>query len=189
MLFLNWRSAILLFSAAQVAYSIPAVAADTAELQYLEITQSVQDDHNTVPLIAGKRTFLRAFFDYNAAAPAKKERGTVELRRPSGATRTLDNLVSISTEFDPALNGKLDPKRAVLDRSLVFELPIDWTSAGDLSVNLTGIRLENGTQVDCKCGQARVLTFRDAAPVRVVLLGLRFNRGAKSYVPREIDVA
>jgi hypothetical protein len=187
MFFLKCSAAILCFSLTQFASSIQVGAADTAVLQYLEITQSVQDDHNSVPLIAGKRTFLRAFFDYKAPAPAKKVRGAVELRRSSGATRTLDNLVSISTELDPALNGKLDPKRTALDRSLVFELPVDWTSAGDLSVNLTGIRLEDGTQIDCKCGQARTLTFRDAAPVRVVLLGMRFSRGGKSHVPREID--
>jgi hypothetical protein len=36
-----------------------AVVADSVQLQHIEITQTVQDVEQSVPLIAGKRTFVR----------------------------------------------------------------------------------------------------------------------------------
>jgi hypothetical protein len=164
------------------------LAADSVELKHVEVTQSVQDASNSVPMIAGKRTFVRAFLDYTASAPAQKVRGTIELRRPTGAVLTIDSMSTVATLLDPALNGKLDAKRKVLDQSLVFEIPVDWTSVGDLSVSLNMVKLDNGVHLMCaKCDEKTTIRFGQAAPARIVLLGMRYTRGGKTFVPRDID--
>src|SRR5450432_191904 len=153
------------------------LAADSVELKHVEVTQSVQDASNSVPMIAGKRTFVRAFLDYTASAPAQKVRGTIELRRPTGAVLTIDSMSTVATLLDPALNGKLDAKRKVLDQSLVFEIPVDWTSVGDLSVSLNMVTLDNGVHLMCaKCDEKTTIRFGQAAPARIVLLGMRYTR-------------
>src|SRR4051812_34908268 len=43
---------------------VQADAGPRVEVQHIEVTQSVQDDRNSVGLIAGKRTFVRVFVDY-----------------------------------------------------------------------------------------------------------------------------
>jgi len=165
-----------------------ARAGDQVELQHIEVTQSVQDNQNSVPLIAGKRTFVRVFVDYAAPAAAQKVRGTIELRRQTGAVQTVDNLSNSSTTLDPAQNGNLEAKRNVMDRSLLFELPIEWASPGDVSVSLNSVKLENGTPLNCtKCDEKVNIKFGQAAPMRVLLLGMRYTRTAKTFVPRDID--
>ncbi len=165
-----------------------AAAGDRVEVQHIEVTQSIQDGRNSVGLIAGKRTFVRVFVDYVASAPAPGVRGTLELRRQTGATQSVDSVSSISTVLDPAQNAKLDVKRKVMDRSLVFELPAEWTAPGELSVSLSSVKAVDGVALSCaKCDVKETLRFGQAAPVRVVLLGLRYTRGGKVYLPRDID--
>jgi hypothetical protein len=165
-----------------------ARAGDHIELQHVEVTQGIQDSHNSVALIAGKRTFVRVFVEYTAPTPIQKVRGTIELRRQSGSVQTVDSFGGIPTTLDPAQNGNLDAKREVMDRSLLFELPIEWTSSGDVSVSLASVKLENGATLNCtKCDERVSFKFGQAAPMRVVLLGMRYTRGGKTLVPRDID--
>ncbi len=165
-----------------------AASGPRVEVQHIEITQGIQDHQNSVGLIAGKRTFVRIFVDYVAAAPASGVRGTLELRRQAGAARSVDSIGAISTVFDPAQNGKLDVKRRVTDRSLVFELPAEWTVPGELSLSLSSVKASDGAALECaKCDVKESLKFGQASPVRIVLLGMRYVRNAKTYVPRDID--
>lgn len=168
--------------------STAAHSAEKVDVQFLETTQSVQDDRNSIGLIAGKRTFVRAFVDYHGAAAASKVRGTIELRRAAGGIRTIDSLASIETTFDPAENGKLDIKRKKLDHSLVFEIPLDWSAVGEIAISLTSVSLHDGTRLVCtNCDNGISATFKQAAGVKVVLLGLSYKRGGKTFVPRDVD--
>lgn len=170
------------------AFSTTARSADKVELRFLETTQSVQDDRNSIGLIAGKGTFVRAFVDYHAGAAASKVRGTIELRRPAGSIRTIDSLASVETTLDPAENGKLNLKRKKLDHSLVFEIPPEWSTPGDVAISLTGVSLHEGTRLDCtNCDKGITATFKQAAGVKVVLLGMSYKRAGKTFVPRDVD--
>ncbi|WP_008558378.1 hypothetical protein [Bradyrhizobium sp. CCGE-LA001] len=168
--------------------STSARSADKVDLQFLETTQSVQNDRNSIGLIAGKRTFVRAFVDYHGAAAVSKVRGTIELKRAAGGVRTIDSLDSVETTLDPSENGKLDVKRKKLDHSLVFEIPLDWSTVGEVAISLTGISLHDGTRLVCtNCDKGTTATFLQAAGVKVVLLGLSYKRAGKTFVPRDVD--
>ncbi|QIP02986.1 hypothetical protein [Bradyrhizobium symbiodeficiens] len=165
-----------------------ARSAEKVDVQFLETTQSVQDDRNSIGLIAGKRTFVRAFVDYHGTSAASKVHGTIELRRAAGAVRTIDSLASVETTLDPSENGKLDIKRNRLDHSLVFEIPPDWNTVGDVTISLTGVSLHDGTRFVCtNCDKGTTATFKQGAAVRVVLLGLSYKRAGKIFVPRDVD--
>ncbi|MCK1523384.1 MULTISPECIES: hypothetical protein [unclassified Bradyrhizobium] len=167
---------------------VAAAAGPRVEVQHIEITQGIQDHRNSVGLIAGKRTFVRIFVDYAAPATASGVRGTLELRRQAGAARSVDSIGGLTAVLDPAQNGKLDVKRRVADRSLVFELPADWTVPGDLSLSLSSVKASDGAILDCgKCDLKENLKFGQASPVRIELLGMRYVRNAKTHVPRDID--
>ena len=69
-----------------------AVVADGVQLQRIEITQTVQVVEQSVPPIAGKRSFVRVYFDWKATAIARNVDGTIELQRADGSVLTLDSL-------------------------------------------------------------------------------------------------
>ncbi|MCK1284727.1 hypothetical protein IVB41_12455 [Bradyrhizobium sp. 44] len=183
---MRWNLVVLVTA---VLSSTAAFSAEAINVQFLEVTQSVQDDRNSIGLIAGKRTFVRAFVEYHGASAASKVRGTIELKRAAGGVRTIDSLPSVETTLEPSENGKLDMKRKKLDRGLVFEIPQDWTGVGELAISLTGASFHNGTRLACSdCDKKGVaVSFKQGAGVRVVLLGMSYKRSGKTFAPRAVD--
>ena len=142
------------------------------ELLGLEVTQVVQDLSNSVPLVADKKTFIRAYV-----------RTT---RLQSGAVMSA-NLVG--TNSGGVFNGRLSPsnpggtvkvvekpQRSQLVDSFYFELPPDWIKAGNLQ-----FRFESSdsfltcSEPDSAPNCAATVTFNTVNPFSIKLLALTFT--------------
>lgn len=169
--------------------TFPATAAaEGVSVQHIEVTQGIQDIDHTVPMIAGRRTFVRIFFTYNGSSVERNLRGTAELRRADGSTKSVDSITSYQSVFDPDFNAKLIEKRKVIEQSLLFELPGDWTIPGTISIRPDSVKRKDGAPVSCtNCSEFRTVMFGAAAPIRIQLIGLRYTRNGKTLEPRPID--
>lgn len=107
----------------------------------VEVVQTVQDDAQDVPLIAGKATAVRAYVR--------------QLNRPealiSGVTvflRAFRNGVEIAQSpqraINPAIQARPQPDRSNPQHSLIFVLPQSWTTAGTIELRAE-LRIPPGT--------------------------------------------
>ena len=134
-----------------VALSLPSLAqAQTPQvtLVAVEVTQAIQkidptdpwNGSNTVPLIANRQTYVRAYFDVKQPSSGSisfsgvlvgKLNGTPLVSQPSAA--------QVTVNFNE--NNQLTIKRNDLSKSLYFSLPDDWVSkAGELKLS---VQVEN----------------------------------------------
>jgi hypothetical protein len=114
----------------------PAVAANQFEITGTEITQGIQDTANNVPLIIGRRTFVRVYVrSLGAAIPGVtatlSATGQIPCTPgtcpplPTSAERTI--LIPINS-VGPRITVRPNPKRANLNDSFLFELPSEWVN-------------------------------------------------------------
>lgn len=103
------------------------------EVTGIEVTQGVQTAGNTVPLIQGKRTFVRVYVksdDSTRDVPGI----TARLR----ATWTGGSLGGVGDWIDPSsvfsITVKRNPSRTNLNDGFLFELPFDWLNGDNLVV-------------------------------------------------------
>ena len=138
----------------------------SVELIGFEVTQAVQDLSNSVPLVANKRTFIRAYVKPTAAGSGANmsafltgtnsngvTAGRLYPSNPGGTVRVLDNL-----------------QRSTLLDSFYFELPPDWIKAGTLQFKIESPDAaiacsEKDSVPDC----ASTVTFNTVNP-----LGMKF---------------
>lgn len=107
----------------------------------IEVTQGIQDLANSVPLISGRRTFVRVYVKANGA-PVEGVTATLSglgniacapgLCPPVGAS--LGPLIPVNT-VGPRITVSPNPKRSNLDDSFLFELPWQWTSYQSLRLH------------------------------------------------------
>jgi FG-GAP-like repeat len=146
--------------------------------QGLEVSQAVQSLAEDVPLVTGKSTIVRAYFD----APAGGEitvQGNLTVRDvATGAVSTVNSSAAVA--LNPAQNGQLATRRNSLALSLNFALPAALSSAGTRDFSLTNVVNTAGGQSivcsNCSAGTVRV-AFSNSAPMRVRMVGLRYNTG------------
>ena len=176
--------------------------AQTVSLEALEVTQSIQSMslsthsyNNAVPMIANKKTVVRAYFS------AVSTTGTVTIASgrlkatPNpcllGATCELDSVNSSSVDVSSGENGNLPVKRNSIEKSLNFELPPEWTRPGTMTFTLEQVAGPGGTAITCTgcTGSPVIVTFRSSPPLRLRLIGLKYQRNGTWYEPREEDFA
>lgn len=160
-------------------------------LDGLEVTQSIQTIAHSVTLIAGKRTVVRAYLSYQSGTPIRV-RGELAVRRTAGGpVETLSSINEVTV--DPAQNGQLRTKREDAGLSLNFALRDPMVAAGALFVSLaSAVNVETGDPVPLAADGREVgVTFRDAPPLRVRIIGLRYRTGNPpiSHVPSDLDFA
>ncbi|MFG3053481.1 hypothetical protein ACGFZP_21380 [Kitasatospora sp. NPDC048239] len=158
-------------------------------LDATEVTQSVQDLHHSVTLIAGKVTVVRLYVRCSDG-PAVSVRGAITLlRSPADPPVTLSSVNTVA--LDPADPRDLAARRADATLSLNFLLPAALTAQGALSVStvtvtdlLTGAALPLGGAPN-----GPTVWFHPGAPLRVRILGLRYRQGIPpvTFTPRELD--
>jgi len=168
----------------------------------LEVTQGIQDMENTVPLIADKRTFVRAYL--------RIEGPTIEIHNVSG---TLWGARPLNSGYPPVLDYPLKPygvesmnqivvdsstdiitKRRNTDASLNFELPPEWITEGRLHLSL-GLNskghplgsLNDGCDNLDSQGFPAILKFEKAPPVELVLFNVPYTVSNVTYEPRQAD--
>lgn len=104
------------------------------ELKGLEVDQVVQDWNGSVPLVAGKRTFVRAHFQSITHAGL-----TPLLRaRPAGGGGQLpfSPLRASNPEGRVEASTDVATDRGDLGKAAYWELPFEWTLAGDVELEV-----------------------------------------------------
>jgi hypothetical protein len=164
----------------------------TPSLDGTEVTQAIQDMNHTVTLVASKRTVVRVYLSSPELGPAVTVRGELALRSSPSAPRvTVPSLNTVV--LNPAQIGQLDVKRRNVQLSLNFLLPVNQTAAGPLFINLA--RLTNAsTGIPFDVSQnnldaTRTVTFTVSAPLRVRVLGIRYQQGTPpvTHSPSQLD--
>jgi hypothetical protein len=171
--------------------SIPA-SRFTPTLDGQEVTQAIQDINNTITLVATKRTVVRVYLSAPSIGAPVTVRGELALRRsPGGQPVTIPSLNTVV--LSSAQVGQLDAKRRDVQLSLNFLLPIEQTSAGPLYINLARLTNANtGIPFDVSLNNlndTRTVTFTASAPLRVRILGIRYQQGTPpvTHTPAQLD--
>ena len=156
----------------------------------VEITQSIQNmPGHTVPIVAQKRTVVRVYLSA-ASASAITVRGVLWARQTS-PRRRWRVVPSVGTAtIDPSENGKLRPKRESEAKSLNFVLPAAICAAGPIEVRLVSVvRVAPSGILIPPANAHRTVSFVASAPLRVRIVGIRFQAGAPPAViePSSLD--
>ncbi len=161
-------------------------AASPLHLDGIEVTQSIQDLAQSVPLIAGKATVVRVFLGNSTAAPMTV-RGRIAVRQapddPVTVVASIANAV-----LDPAHAGDIPAQRNRLGRSLDFALPESMTGDGPLTVALSAVvDAGTGAPVPVGCRREPSVWFHRSPPLRIRVLGMRYTLGGVTHVPSNLD--
>jgi hypothetical protein len=158
-------------------------------LQGVEVVQAVQDMSGSVPLIAGKTTWVRVYLDKNngtrpLTASLKAQRGTTTLSLNPVAPITVD-----ATE-------NLTLRRQNFSKSLNFAVPAAMIGPGTTIFALatpTDMSPQHKTIICDNCGNPTQVSFSNMPPLVVRLIGLTYQfqptPGApqQTATPRPID--
>jgi hypothetical protein len=162
------------------------LSANPLHLDGIEVTQAIQDLSQSVPLISGKRTVVRAYLGNHTAATMTVQ-GQLTIRQAP-----TDPVTVISAEadavLDPAHAGDIPAQRNQLGRSLDFVLPDTATAEGPLVVELTSVTDQaTGASVAVGCPRQPTVWFHRGPPLRMRLLGVRYTQNGVTHVPRDVD--
>jgi hypothetical protein len=143
----------------------PGPAADLS-IRAVEVTQTVQDFGNTVPLVAGKRTFARVHVTANVQAKGISAKLTATDANGTALAPTL--LPQNPSGF---IDVKKNPNRGAIDDSFWFELPPEWLKLPSLTLKAevnTNRALSEGDYTNDVVTQAVAFTVGKTPKVRFV---------------------
>jgi hypothetical protein len=145
----------------------------------LEVTQAIQDLNNSVRLVAGKRTFVR----FHVHSTTRENRWTyAELRVSRGGNELRLKPINPGNHITVVQT----PNRGLLDHAFLFELPSDYTAAGELSlIGVVNPITDWGNRIaemgyDNNNISARVL-FEQVPPVNLVIYGVAYGSKRQIY--------
>lgn len=144
------------------------------EISHIEITQAIQDQTNSLPLISNKLTFVRVYINC-----------TYDCSNVSGMLRAYDGLVELpGSPLQPvnrsisATSGNWVDQRSDLRKTLNFTLPLGWT------IGTKTITAQIGSKE-----LSQIVTFNNAQTLRVAVVPINYDyRGIKKS-PDPIRVA
>ncbi len=195
-LFFAW---LVLFQTLLLA-SFRQSAFGQVSLQAVEVTQAIQNinetapwspgNNNTVPLIARKKTIVRAYFT-STSEHLLKITGTLMGKNATGtfAPKPSENGLPLSAA---TTSPGLPAKRDKITESLYFLLPDSWTEVGNVSLKIGALLGEDGEAVTCtNCnGQEVSVTFVVSSPLKVRFIKLRYTSpvNGQFYEPTDTDL-
>jgi Concanavalin A-like lectin/glucanases superfamily len=147
----------------------------------LEVTQSVQDLNNTVPLVANKRTYVR-FHVHSVGGSAET---TARLTVSNGS----EQVILAPLNAAGRIVVRPDPNRAVLDDAFLFALPSGFESG---TIQLTAqVNPDNDPQEVNRGNNSRTLTasFADVPQQSLVLYSVGYQQNGQVFYPPDIDRA
>ena len=158
----------------------------------IEVTQAVQDMAHTVPLVAGRQTWVRVYLSANSFGPVTVASGVLSARNLTTNVITTVNSAS-PVVVDPAQNSQLRQKRESINLSLNFPLPPGLTDAGGEEFTLTSLTSTTGLTLTCSdcVPNRRSVSFVASAPMRVRIVGLQYTTGTPpaTFSPSGVDFA
>ncbi|MCC6133735.1 MAG: PKD domain-containing protein, partial [Acidobacteria bacterium] len=171
--------------------SIPA----NIQLTGIEVTQAVQDLNNSVPLIAGKSTYVRVHVKALGSQDIKSAGGTLTVSSESDSSKNMAltpaNLVAGTQRG--TITVKPSPQRVQLDDSFLFVLPAETWLSGKVNIRF---ELKGGEELDCKEPTTNDPTqdckvqvdFKAAKTLKVKLSPVRWTRNETSHEPTEAEL-
>ena len=177
-------------SAIVTGVALPAGHTGTQPLQMdgLEVTQAVQDLAHSVPLIAGKRTVVRAYLSYYGNALLTVS-GQLSVRSSPNAAPVVIASANAVT-LNPADTGDITVTRNDVTRSLNFVLPASTTVAGQLSVRLSQVTNTATGNPESVGNESRpIVSFQPAGPLLLRVIRIRYQQGNPpvTYTPTNLD--
>lgn len=164
------------------------IAARPLQMEAMEVTQAVQDLAHSVPLLAAKRTVVRAYLSFYGAAPLTVSGQLTARTAPNGPTMVVSSLNSVT--LDPADAGNITLARTDAQRSLNFVLPPEATAVGQLMVRLTNVT-DTVTGLPVAFGGERrpIVSFQPSPPFRVRIIGFSYEQGNPpvTFTPSALD--
>ena len=157
----------------------------------VEVSQSIQNMAHVVPLVAKKTTVARVYLSASVTS-AISVRGVLRARRTSPVGPWVSVPSSGAASINPAENGQLRAKRESETKSLVFILPVSVCSAGAVQVQLASVvQVAPAQTLTPPANAKRTITFVDSAPLRVRILGIRYQAGTppQTFAPSALDFA
>ncbi len=153
----------------------------------VEVTQAIQDMPHSVPLVAQKRTVARVYLSV-AGPDAVTVSGVIRVRRVGSSGLGTAIRAQAPLTIEPALNGNLRVKRESETRSLNFILPRQVLTAGQWEVRLSSLnRVQPHRALLVPIGASRTITFTASPPLRVRLVGIRYQSAGASVDPTPLD--
>jgi hypothetical protein len=153
----------------------------------VEVTQAIQDMPHSVALVAEKRTVARVYLSTAGTTPVTVN-GVLRVRKVGSSGLGTVVRAQAPATLDPALTGNLRAKRENETRSLNFILPRHVLTAGQWEVRLSSLfRPVPHKAIPVPAGASRTVTFVASPPLRVRIVGIRYQSGAQTVTPSGLD--
>jgi hypothetical protein len=181
--------ASVLLALVATSRAVPSVASDL-KLAHVEVTQGIQDDKQSVPLLSGRTTFVRTFFDVTASTPVAVTGKLTLTDPPTGDQIEVSAMGSIAAKLDPALNGKLQAQRQLASSGLVFRVPSEWADRASFTIDSIAVTRRRGPPTMTCDGCASLdkdVTLEPASPLKIRMILLRYSKGGRTFQPRQED--
>ena len=181
------------------------------QLSRIEVTQSVQDPTNQVPLVgaansggAVKRTFARVYLALEDGSPMQNLHdvsGRLMAVRSDGSHPPGPQSIASLNSIRVDRGGSLGAARVLLGASLFFELPPEWLTPGKLHLELERLEI-GGQQSTLPCNGCANFSFnpgpfgpdqvdfRISPPLRLMIVDAPFTQPPSTtpVMPRQLDV-
>jgi len=159
-------------------------------IEGIEVTQGIQNMNHDVALIAGRRTFIRVYFDVKTDQGYGQISGRLLVKAAAGDV-IIDPAVQSISVLDE-WNGNMNSfKRNWIDTSLNFELPDFLTTAGTYTIAVRQVldMYHGGNPIPCTNQDSlkRTVTFVTGSPFRLTVIGLSYTQNSVTYAPRQLD--
>ncbi len=109
-----------------VVWDQPSQTETNFQIDHVEVVQVVQDQNNTIPLVAGKSTVARVFVRLDGQSSQSADQVTGSLRGSRGSE------VLQPVNSNGLITPSASPARDSVDAALNFRLPLGWTVDGTL---------------------------------------------------------
>ncbi len=176
----------------------------------IEVTQSIQNPHNGVPLVgaansggAVKRTFARVYLGLEGSMGALHDvTGHLNAIRPGGSRPPGPGTIGSLNSIDVQRTATAESARSSLGASLLFELPPEWLGTGRLHLELDHLRI-GGEQSSLPCNGCANFEFtfpatfgpaevelRTSPPLRLMIVDAPYTLPGSpaAILPRQVDV-
>jgi hypothetical protein len=157
---------------------------DPIELVGLEVNQSIQNWENSITVIDGKRTVVRAFAQVKPGGDSERVTGRLHGTR-NGSPLPGSPIAAINTGGTILVEEDVTDRRADLDASFNFVLPSTWTT-GNVTLRFDG----GGTSVECKEAAgptpedcSTTVDFKKMKRPKIKIVGVNYSSGGVNRHP------
>lgn len=134
-----------------------------ASITHLEITQAIQDEGNTIPLITGKPTFVRVYLNCGLTCASTSSRNGVLKGFRDGIELPNSPLSPINKNL-VIYNESFNYQRGYLNKTMNFILPSEWTN-GEIT-----LRADVGSDQ-----KDETINFNPNYTVPIAIIPVRYN--------------